>query len=139
VFRWYVYHGERPTGEEQRRCGFVLGKGEALPEMDWGIFHSAHFRPHLVVVHLADIDPQSGASALEDWLTGSSGNYALQKEQRLTILVAFELDSDAAQLARVLRAIPRERDNQWASKAKGRLDPATRKRIGRSSRRHRGK
>jgi hypothetical protein len=124
---------------KERHCGFMLGGG-ALPKMDWGVFHGAHFRPHLVVVQLADIDPKAGASALDDWLTGSSGNYSLQRERGLTILVAFELDSDAAQLARVLKAIPGERDAQWASKAEGRLDGAARKRIARSSsRRDRGK
>ena len=116
----------------------MLG-GVALPKMDWGVFHAAHFRPHLVAVNLAGIDPKSGASALDEWLTGSSGNYAVQEDRRLAILVAFELDDDAAQLSRVLRAIPGERDNQWASKAKGRLDAATRKRIARSSRRDRDK
>jgi len=110
-----------------------------LPKMDWGDFHRAHFRPHLVSVQLADIDPRSGASTLDGWLAGSSGNYALQEDRRLEILVAFELDSDAAQLSRVLKAIPGTRDNQWASKAKGRLDDATRKRIARSFRRDREK
>jgi len=81
----------------------------------------------------ADIDPKSGASALDEWLAGASGNYALQKECRLQILVAFELDSDAAQLSRVLKAIPGKRDSEWASKAKGRLDDAARKRIAKSS------
>ena len=110
-----------------------------MPKMDWGDFHRAHFRPHLVSVQLADIDPRSGASTLDGWLAGSSGNYALQEDRRLEILVAFELDSDAAQLSRVLKAIPGTRDNQWASKAKGRLDDATRKRIARSFRRDREK
>jgi hypothetical protein len=114
-------------------------EGVAVPKMDWDIFHLAHFRPHLVLVQLADIDAKSGASALDDWLAGSSGNYALQEDRRLAIPVAFELDSDAAQLARVLRASPGERDNQWASKAKGRLDGAAQKRIARYSRRDRGK
>lgn len=110
-----------------------------MPKMDWDVFHRAHFRPHLVLVQLADMDPEAGASALDDWLTGASGNYALQEDLRLAILVAFELDREAAQLARVLRASPGARDCQWASKAKGRLDSAARKRIARSCRRDRGK
>jgi hypothetical protein len=114
-------------------------EGVALPKMDWGVFHAAHFRPHLVVVHLPDIEPKSAASALDDWLTGCSGNYTLQESRRLDILVAFELDTDAAQLSRVLGAIPGKRDNQWASKAKGRLNDAAKKRIAKSGRGDRAK
>jgi hypothetical protein len=125
--------------EEGGDAAGLCWEGVALPKMDWGDFHRAHFRPHLVSVQLADIDPRSGASTLDGWLAGSSGNYALQEDRRLEILVAFELDSDAAQLSRVLKAIPGTRDNQWASKAKGRLDDATRKRIARSFGREREK
>lgn len=127
-----------PLGKTKRDTAALYWEGVALPKMDWGDFHAAHFRPHLVVVHLAGIDPKSGASALDDRLTASSGNYALQEDRRLEILVAFELDSDAAKLSRALRAIPGKRDNQWASKAEGWLNDATRKRIASSPRRDRG-
>jgi hypothetical protein len=105
---------------------------ETVPKMDWDAFHGAHFRPHLVAVHLADIDPKSGASVLDRWLAGSSGNYAIQ-EKRKAILVAFEVDNEAAQLSRVLKAVPGRRDDQWASKTQGRLDCAARIRIARAS------
>lgn len=109
-----------------------------MPKLNWDAFQDSHFRPHLVVVHLAGINPTAGTSLLDNWLVNALGGYALKQEGQ-AILVAFEMDSEAARFSSVLQATPLGRGQEWASKAEARLDGAARRRLSRASRREREK
>lgn len=96
--------------------------------MEWEVFLEAHYRPNLVEVQLVGIDSRVAISILDGWLDGRLGNFALQQRGQ-TILVAFERDADAERFSNLIKARPRKRTADWASRSMARLDSAGRRRI----------
>jgi hypothetical protein len=118
-----------------RRCTYSIAqtsaRGVPMPRMDWEAFQEAHFRPHLLVVRVVDLEPQMAQVILGRWLDrplNIPGNYAVSREGQ-GVLVAFENELDAKKLAVVLRAAAVPSEPMWASSWQANLDRAAHRRL----------
>jgi hypothetical protein len=105
-----------------------------MPTMDWEAFQESHHRPHLVLVDLPRTTVSRSQAARLSKLQQLAeqlqiiGPYAMRAEQK-SILIAFELDTDAQRFGNALSARPGTRDAAWASKFHCRLDRTAQRRI----------
>jgi hypothetical protein len=107
--------------------------------MNWEAFQEAHFRPHLALVRLVDVDPNAATTMIENWFEGSfnaPSNYAVKQDQQ-ELLIAFELYKDVEKFTVALRGTPMASASEWASRTEVRLDAAACTRLARIDRRKR--
>ena len=86
-----------------------------MPLMGWNAFCDAHHRPFLIRAHFDATAPQVRLDTLERFVkaVGPKGNFALCQGEKV-IRAAFELEADAVQAVRILKARNMGRDDEWA-------------------------
>ena len=89
-----------------------------MPAMEWANFQDAHHRAHLLTGAVSkEFQQDDGLVLIMDLLqaAGLVGNYALRLHEG-SVLIAFERDADASNVAELVGAKPAGSDEAWSSR-----------------------